>query len=118
MLHPRRIQAQIKTGGQYHTSTTPPGGGGTVGQGEDLTWGQYMGTIPWGGGRAWCIYTHPIVGKQTPNYDTTKICVICRCLWTVGKELGLLQERLGVHQSRSCHWLAIQDNPRLAEKSR
>ena len=40
----------------YHTPTTPQGGRGTVpppphhrGEGEDLTWGQYMGPIQWGG---------------------------------------------------------------------
>ena len=33
-------------GGQCHTPTTPQGG-----EGEDLIWDQYMGPIPYGGGR-------------------------------------------------------------------
>ena len=56
-------------GGQCHTPTTPQGG-----EGEDLIWDQYMGPIPYGGGeggggRAWCIYIHPLSSLELHFHD-------------------------------------------------
>ena len=76
----------------YHTPTTPQGG-----EGEDLIWWQYMGPIPWGGGRGGGGRAWTKLAEDQSSGEWTWDVQICAKTFTIDRGLPTCRYPISTH---------------------